>query len=304
MACRDLSADVIGPQPPGRVPGQLPGKTDGIFAYMHVAAVLHQFDQTEKVIRQTAAKSARRLEIAVEDCGQILRDLLTAMQAKLRRLVHVPGQISIGNGHGLPADLFIIRPLADFVQNGLDVLAGTELVGEKIRAGADIGAPPEAADGHPVLPAKRTRRRHGRGLPGAEPGFAAQVFDLHLRTPPLDAIPDGGFGGGQQLSRPLLPVSVGIKHRHLMAADRLAAVQAIAFQRQRAILGQADFHLDRQILVFILHLTREYPRILIDLDHAVLFEIAQALADGLLNRAGLQRLAVEIKGVFMLRRDG
>ena len=74
---------------PGR---QVTGKIQGIVAQVEVGALLDQFGKAEKVLRQTAAEPAGRVEIPGEQRLQLGCQRGGAVQADLRGLVHVPGQ--------------------------------------------------------------------------------------------------------------------------------------------------------------------------------------------------------------------
>ena len=86
------AADLVRAQPVGGPGRQVTGKIQGIVAQVEVGALLDQFGKAEKVLRQTAAEPAGRVEIPGEQRLQLGRQRGGAVQADLRGLVHVPGQ--------------------------------------------------------------------------------------------------------------------------------------------------------------------------------------------------------------------
>ena len=187
------------------------------------------------------------------------------------------------------------------MQHRLDVLAGAELVDPEVRAGADVGAPLEAADGDPVAAGERVVRADGLGLPLAEPGRAVQVLDRHLGAAALDPLADGRVRGRVELAARLLLLGIGKERRRHVGADRFT-VGAVAGKLQ-GLLGHT--HLDRagQLPIRVLDLGPEQPLVLVHREHPVLLEGAQPLGDHRTARHGLQAFTVEEQRVFLLRDD-
>ncbi len=123
-------------------------------------------------------------------------DRFTALQPNRGRLLAFPVQIDIGEGRWLGLQSIEVMALADPVQDRLDMLAGTELIGRKIRAGAMVRTSIQGPDVDPIL-----RRKMGGGLDGT-------------RAPEPSA---GAIGGNRQRLHPDLGPGLGhpLLARHL-----------------------------------------------------------------------------------------
>ena len=298
---QDPAPDVVGAQPVGGPGGQVAGIIQGIVAQVEVGALLDQFGEAEKVLRQTAAEPAGAVEIPGEQRLQLGCQRGGAVQADLRSLVHVPGQRHVADRRRQLNDFVVVPALGDLVQHRLDVLAGAELVDLEVRAGAEVGAPLEAADGDPVAPGERVVRADGLGLPPAEPGRAVHVLDRHLGAAAFDSLADGRVRGRVELAARLPLLGIGKERGHHVGADRLA-VGAVAGTLQ-GLLGHA--HLDRagHLPVRVLDLGPEQPLVLVHREHPMLLEGAQPFRDRGGGGHGRQSFVVKAKRVFLLRDD-
>ena len=107
------------------------------------------------------------------------------MQPNDRRIGGLPVQVDVGERWRQVLDLLEVAALADPVQHRLDMLAGPQLVGREVRAGAVVGAPLQGADVHPVADREVGGGGDGTRGPDTERGLPGRVLDLHLERPRL-----------------------------------------------------------------------------------------------------------------------
>jgi hypothetical protein len=158
---------------------------------------LQRLAQAHVVGQQRAPAAGQEGAVGVEPPFQHGRqvggDLRAPVQPDARGVVALPVQVDIGPRRRPVADRFEVLALADAVQHRLDVLAGAELVGGEVRAGAMVGALGQRADLH--LPGGLDRAR--AGADGARPPGAAE---LHLVGEALELLvveQEVGLGGAR-----------------------------------------------------------------------------------------------------------
>ena len=221
------------------------------------------------------------------------------MKTDLGGIVHVPGQVHIGERRRHLFYFAIILALGDFVQRRLDMLAGAELIDLEIGTGADIGAPFQAADGDAIALGKMVLRTNGLSLPLAERGCAAEMLDRHLGPTTLDPVPDGGVGGGKELPGRLLLLGVGVEHGDHVATDR-SPIAAVAL-KLKSLIRRRNPDRAGHLHGLVLDLRPQPPLILINGDHPVFLERTQPLAYYRRVGHGFESFAVKEQRVLMLR---
>ena len=158
----DVLADPPRPQPLSGARSQTAGVAQGVLAQVDVGAPGQGVGQAQEVLGQPAPKGPSRVEVVVQQARQGLLRAGGAVQADLRGRVRLPVQPDEGRRRRLVLDPGVVPPLGDLMEHRLDVLAGAELVGREVRAGAVVGPPGEGADVDPVA-----HREVGCGADGA-----------------------------------------------------------------------------------------------------------------------------------------
>lgn len=98
-----------------------------------------------------SAKHVVLIEVPLEHSFELWRFFLGSTNANLWRRRSVPIEIDNGNTEGVRRLARLASLLLQLIQHGLDVLAGPELVGRKIRTGASVDAIRHRSDLHAIL---------------------------------------------------------------------------------------------------------------------------------------------------------
>ena len=135
----DTLADLPGAGGPGRVLRETPGVAQGVLADLDVRPPGQGLGQAQQGLRESSPEGPRGVEVLVEQRCQVGVGQGTPLEAHHRRTLALPVQIDEGPLGGLCPGLLEALALAQPMEHRLHVLAGAELVGGEVGAGAVIG---------------------------------------------------------------------------------------------------------------------------------------------------------------------